>query len=68
MEEVEIKTVKISYCRGCIYLARIGHNGMPFCDYIGKTKHRRPCPGGEGCTARKTKTQEAKEHEQSRKV
>lgn len=40
------------YCRGCVYLARTG-DGSDWCDYIGITGHKRPCPAGKGCTEKK---------------
>ena len=41
-----------AYCVGCIY--RRGSRGETSCDYILMTGVRRPCPAGEGCTAKKT--------------
>ena len=38
------------YCQGCIYAVFAGCE--PVCDYFLMTKHRRPCPPGEGCTVR----------------
>ena len=42
------------YCRGCIYLGTF-HAYEKCCDYILMTKRRRPCPSGDGCTAKKTR-------------
>lgn len=47
-----------SYCVGCVYVgyfcSQSAHKGIPeFCQYILTTGHRRPCPAGPGCTARK---------------
>lgn len=38
-------------CKGCVYAARL--SGAWICDYLSVTGHRRPCPPGEDCTARK---------------
>lgn len=38
----------IRACRGCDYQA-----GGKYCDYIGITGHRRPCPPGKDCTVKK---------------
>ena len=39
-----------TWCEGCIYL---GKTSEVFCDYILTEMHRRGCPAGTGCTARK---------------
>ena len=36
------------YCAKCIYYAK----SVGSCDYILIAGHPRPCPGGDGCTAR----------------
>ena len=38
------------YCKGCVYRTYAG--GEPICGYILVERHRRPCPPGEGCTAK----------------
>lgn len=37
-------------CYDCVYRGKIG--GMPCCDYIFRTGHRRPSPPGADCTAK----------------
>ena len=56
MEEVN---VRCKYCEGCIYQKSFSGWGS-YCDYICMEGHRRPCPPGEGCTARKTKREHQK--------
>lgn len=43
-----------STCRGCVYIGRILGGAEKWCDYIGATGKRRPCPAGKGCTVRLT--------------
>lgn len=38
------------YCKGCVYRTYAG--AEPICGYILVERHRRPCPPGEGCTAK----------------
>lgn len=38
------------YCKGCKHLAVI--SAGQWCDYIGSTRHCRPCPAGKGCTVK----------------
>ena len=38
------------YCKGCVYRTYAG--AEPICGYILAERHRRPCPPGEGCTAK----------------
>ena len=39
------------HCKGCVYRVTM-MDGCFICDYYLKTKKRRPCPAGEGCTVR----------------
>lgn len=39
------------YCTGCVYQGRAGSRLI--CEYLLRTGHMRPCPPGEGCTAKK---------------
>ena len=52
---------KIDPCKGCGHYAPISLNygektqkDCHYCAYILDTGHRRPCPFGEGCTAKET--------------
>lgn len=38
------------YCKDCVYRTYAG--AEPICGYILVERHRRPCPPGEGCTAK----------------
>lgn len=40
-----------AWCEKCVYRKVIAGAG-PYCDYLCMTNERRPCPGGDGCTAR----------------
>lgn len=39
-----------TWCEGCIYL---GKTSEVYCDYLLTEMHRRGCPAGTGCTARR---------------
>lgn len=41
----------MAYCDGCFYQKHFNGSG-PYCDYLCMVGKRRPCPPGEGCTAR----------------
>ena len=41
----------MAYCDGCYYQKHFTGAG-PYCDYLCMVGKRRPCPPGEGCTAR----------------
>lgn len=41
-----------SYCNDCVYCKKFNGSAMRYCSYIFFNDHRRPCPGGEGCTAK----------------
>ena len=43
----------MAYCDGCFYQKHFTGAG-PYCDYLCMVGKRRPCPPGDGCTARKT--------------
>ena len=40
-----------NYCDGCFYQKQFTSLG-PYCDYICMVGKRRPCPPGDGCTAK----------------
>lgn len=44
--------VSVRACRGCKYFS--GQTSTPVCTYILWTGKPRPCPAGEGCTAKDT--------------
>lgn len=44
------EALRIWPCQGCRHLVRCDSNGS--CNYIFNMGHRRPCPPGEGCTAK----------------
>ena len=41
-----------SYCDDCFFCGRLDGGSTPYCKYYFMTNQRRPCPGGEGCTAK----------------
>lgn len=43
------------YCDPCIYRKVFAGSWLPYCDYLCMTGERRPCPAGDGCTARVTR-------------
>ena len=43
------------YCNPCIYRKVFAGSWLPYCDYLCMTGKRRPCPAGDGCTARVTR-------------
>lgn len=52
----EVKTCS-KYCYGCAFQQAInggarGASGYLYCAYLFMTKKRRPCPAGDGCTAK----------------
>lgn len=50
---------KANPCNGCIYQGQL-YGDLTYCSYIFNVGKPRPCPGGEGCTA-KTTNKELKE-------
>lgn len=46
------KAPNMKRCKKCIYHGTLGNSNKSgtYCDYIGVTQHRRPCPPGEDCT------------------
>lgn len=40
------------YCDNCVYCQRFNGSAMRHCTYFFFNEHRRPCPAGEGCTAK----------------
>lgn len=42
------------YCRGCIYRSGYFGGAAVTCDYLLRTRERRGCPSGKGCTRKQT--------------
>ena len=45
-------SVITKYCDGCHYRQHFTSGGLPYCNYLCSTGHKRPCPAGDGCTVR----------------
>ena len=54
-EACEGKLMEMNYCDGCVYRETVNGYGQ-MCAYILRTGHRRPCPPGDGFTARVKRT------------
>ena len=52
-EKPKKQSICDSYCYGCYYLLG-GNDRLMTCDYFEKADKLRPCPAGNGCTAKKT--------------
>lgn len=65
-------SVCTEYCRKCVY-RRTFSMWLPYCDYICMVGKPRPCPAGDGCSARvrkgerKKKTRPTKEQLEQRR-
>ena len=56
-----------SYCKGCIYVGKIG-SGALCCRYIFVSDKLRPCPPGTGCTVKLTNKDVKRRNEEERKA
>ena len=44
--------MKSNFCDDCFYYRKFRSGNERYCNYLGMTGHRRPCPPGDGCTAK----------------
>ena len=51
---MEVLSLCTKHCDNCIYRKKFSFN-TPYCDYLCMTGKRRPCPGGDECTAKVTR-------------